>query len=536
LSRLSKYPDMFAWLSRRRETLFRRLAAVSVLLSLFGMYQIGSERGLDHRLGIEAWGRAVVAIAGAFTDKGYALSTAVEDAIYSGGLTDRADILLPLGLQFPENLQMAAVIDTSILKGLAVRNEPSTVRPPAGDDLGLIDFAKLGFALFGPNLRALYLTYFVLLAASICAYFAMYRDDAVCLAVLVLAVAASLLLFASSVFDLTSTTLGSPVNARFLGTLAILPGLHLGAAMVLRLPVSLMRLGLTALQASIFVLACSIRSPAIWLALALLLLALWVGWRKWSFRPLWNLGILSAVFFLHTVYVSTVLNPVFREAGAETHHVFWHTVFYSLTLTPEWKERYAARFDNARNDDISVVATRKYLAQHPLANPADAYDPATHDLKWSVIDSTMRKVFFQILSDDPTFVLSTFLFYNPLSLLRGLGGYLSTVDRLSFPWWIVVASSYFGVAAYLARREADCRALVRVAMALTGAFLVSLGPVLATVAYTATIADQFLMLLLAGSSWVVALMSLGLTRLVSTARISPAGRRDLANSHEEELQ
>src|SRR5262249_18509475 len=144
--------------------------------------------------------------------------------------------------------------------------------------------------------------------------------------------------------------LGAVADPRFLGVLAVVPGLHLCCLMLDEPDPSLKRAALAVLQSVVLIFAFWIRASAIWVIFATILLAVILTIHelrshKFKLLRLWSIGIFAGIWALQTLYVSIVLHPVYKQNGEITHHVLWHSVFYPLQFHPKWNERYAAQFD-----------------------------------------------------------------------------------------------------------------------------------------------------------------------------------------------
>ncbi len=499
------------------------LIALVIAAALFAGFRVGLQRGFDHTIGIEAWGRILFGVGGAVTSMahgghGYVISSEVEAALQDGGLTSVPALLAAHGLTFPANLQDAALIDTAIQRAVRVPVVASTIRGPSGDDPGMIDFVRIAFTLFGYHLRSLYFTYFVLFSLPVVAFLFAFHSRPACLAILAVAVLAHLGVFSSSIFDLTPGTLGSPTNPRFLSVLAIIPGLHLGLAMFLRLPLSWRNVGLAVIQAGMVVLGCWIRSSAVWVPVALLILAVAIAINSRSLRALWSFGLLAAFWLMHGVYLTHGLHPAYRQRGDIPRHPVWHAVFFSLQQHPEWGAKYAPRYGNPTGDDLTMIVAKDYLERHPPRHLDRLYNHATGTLKWTTIESTVRKAFFEFFVSDPKFVLATFFIHKPRLLVTELGAYMVSLGRLSVTSRVLVIAAWLVLVLILVKLDVERHVFTRGSGLLTGMFCVSLLPVLLTVTFRIALADQFFMLVVIVGAWGVALPSCAIDAVVSLAR------------------
>src|SRR5262245_45106973 len=241
--------------------LFPWLAAMIVGLCLLAAFRIGIERDLRDTIGDESWGRILFGVGAAITQMdhggyGYSLSTVVETVLTYGGLTDDPKILAPLGKQFPTNLRDPTLINAAIDKAAKFRwpfNPEEAVRGSGGDDLGFVDYVRLSFLVFGHNIQSLYYTYFLIFGVSAAVFLWTFRSRPAFLMLLVIASVAQIILFSSNLFD--SHNLGSLADPRFLGAIAIIPGLHLGCLLLERSLPTISNLLLAIVQSIILVFA-----------------------------------------------------------------------------------------------------------------------------------------------------------------------------------------------------------------------------------------------------------------------------------------
>jgi hypothetical protein len=532
----------------RRSRFFVLLTVAAVCGTLFASYRIGVDRGFPETIGTGAWGRALFAFGAAIAQMrhggyGYAIPGAIETVLTYSGLTEDAKILANLGTKFPDNLRNPALIDAAIDKAVrfdAPINPDQGVRGSGGDDLGLVDYARLSFGVFGYRLRSLYLAYFAIFAISASAFVYAFRSRPGLLAILVIICAAHVFLFSSSILD--RHNLSAISDPRFLSVLSVIPCLHLACLLVTRSPATPVAITLALLQSIVLVFAIWIRATAIWTIMALSMLALGVAAtellkRRLALRHMWSFGVLLAVWLVHAFWTSIALHPVYREKGEISHHVIWHGIFYQLQFNPQWRERYGAEYDNAVLDELPAVAARKYVTRHPPADPDQVY--LTEDrkyLKVAAAETYVRKAFFEFLASDPKFVLETYLIHIPIKLFFILGpmqisaqstylgihpayvffgpltelvapdwqyvGVLGSLNRNSAVEFMLLCLIFFVLAGFLVTETEDRRLLQRCVLLLTAGFFVSLWPVFPAPDIQ-VVADQYFVLLLALGGWAV---------------------------------
>lgn len=478
---------------------------VAVFVFLFDTFRVGIVRDVHDVLGLHGWGRANFAIGAAITElahgvSGHAISNVVEATLIENGLTNHAPTLARLGVKFPDNLRNAQLIDNAIRKAVAAKGAAGTLRGAGGDDLGFADFAKIGFFLFGYQLIALYLLFFLIQGVSVAVFAAVFRDRPLALCVLLVLVLAQWAVFRSVLLD--ERYMGATSDPRFLSILAMIPGLHLAFVLTEGLRPTSWNIAAIALQACIVAFIVLIRASAVWVpfGLALLGIALLVstGRRAPLLRRcgrLWSLGILLACLVLQQAWLLATLHPVYKEKKELTHHVVWHSFFFALALNPDWNTKYAAQFDHASFDEVPPTAAKKYLLRHPPADPDQVYlTPDRQYLKTQALETYTRKAFVEFLFADPTFVADTFLYYNPSRFLRSL----AELARPTLATGAILAGMALAIAmigATLAMHPALFRSFLAATALLVAALALSSAPIVLTAPSTHVMTDPFTLLI-----------------------------------------
>ena len=517
-----------------RRRVFLLLAIFLVFGALLAAYRIGVDRGFESTIGRETWGRVLFAVGAAITRMdhggyGYTLSTVIETVLTYGGLTDNPKILNELGTKYPDNLRDTNLINSAIDKAARFKfpfNPEQAVRGSGGDDLGFVDYVRVGFLLFGHRLQSLYFAYFLFLGISVAAFIVTFRLRPEYLALLVITCVAHAALFASGLFDSARALLADP---RCLGILAVIPGLHIACLMLSRIRLSVVDQVLAAVQAAILVFAFWIRASAVWVIVGLALVASLIALeelrrhRRLPLARLQSVAILLAVLAAHTLYVVVALHPVYRQKGEISRHVFWHAVFYQLQHHPQWKNKYGAQFDNAIGDQLPQQAAKKYLAKHPSSDP-DIYLTADRSyLTVAAGETYARKAFFDFLINDPIFVFEAAFWYKSKAIADILAEYLGSLFRASAIGYATAAAVFVVVGGALAAGgAAEYGRFAGGVLLLTGAFFVSLLPVVLTTP-AALMVEQYYALLIAFGGWVVLILAVGLRRGMQLAKRARAG-------------
>jgi hypothetical protein len=131
-------------------------------------------------------------------------------------------------------------------------------------ELGLVDYYKLSFRLFGFRIESAFYLYFMLLAFSAAAFILTYWRSPAALAIPILFLSAGIFVIGSEAFD--TTNLRTVANPRFLSTLGLIPGFHILLLMLSGRRAGLLQILLACAQATIFEFALSIRASLLWFA------------------------------------------------------------------------------------------------------------------------------------------------------------------------------------------------------------------------------------------------------------------------------
>jgi hypothetical protein len=469
-------------------------------------------RNLHETIADEAWGRAQFSIGAAITAMahggyGYGMWNPIKTVLEYAGLSGDPAVLAHSGLKFPSNLRNPVLLDNAILRAIQFKapfNPDRDVHGNGGEDVGLVDFVRLSFFLFGFTVTSFYLTYFALVSLSAAAAVVGFRKQPGLLAVFSVIALALALIFMSSVFEPEVIGILDP---RFLSTLAIIPGLHIALVLLWREESSAANVALVLVQCGVLVFAYWIRTTVLWVVLALLVLALALVVREFrksgsgDFRRFWPLGIFGALAVLHFVVVTVALHPVYRTANERPHHGLWHPLLYAQQAHSQWKTKYMSRFDGAKGDELPEVMAKKYLLRHPPSDPGTVYlDPDRKHIRTGVAETYKKRAFLEFFASDPRHVLESFFIYNPWLTLKALWFHLSFFERLPVAWG--VAAAMIVVLAGLLLRAGEERARFRNGMLLcTGAFVLSFPYLFLTAPGYAVVTDQLLLLLALLTGW-----------------------------------
>jgi hypothetical protein len=489
--------------------------AVFIFLFLFFAFRIGLVRDLQDTISDQSWGRVQFAIGSAVTTMrhhgtGYTIAAPVKTVLESAGLTGDPEILKRAGLKFPENLRNPILINSAIKLASEAQwpfNPNSAITGNGGDDIGMVDFVRLSFLLFGFQLLSFYLTYFVVLGISLLLAVVAFRREAGVLAIFSLLTLALVLVFASS---LLRPEIAGILDPRFLSTLAIVPGAHIAFAILGKMPWSRGNAVLLALQCLILVFGYWIRSSALWIVLGLLLLAaiqaIQIARRRQTsdLRSLWPVGLLATVVVAHLLLVSITLHPIYRSANERPYHGLWHAMLYALQFHPEWKVKYAEQYGNGTYDEHPEEVAKNYLLRNPPKDPKDVY--LTEDRKYirtDVSEEIKRKALFEFALSDPKFVAEAYIFSNGRLCAKSIGYHIASLKSIHLIFKFGILLILIVLAIQLRSSKAAMRSFFRANALLTCGFLVSLSYLIFTAPSLAVVGDQLLVFIALTLGWFV---------------------------------
>ena len=430
--------DSKAWLTSCSAFAVALLLLGAMLWTLF-------EKNLVSTLTQQGWTRELYGISAALTKLRFGIGgSAVDQRLFAtlmrSGLTDEPDPAS--GLRYPDNLR-----DAKLLQSALVQAQTIDLPPPrsanaqgeyidligfSGEDTGLGTYAYLAFRAFGVNVPALTYLYFVIVTASLVLYgIGHWRSVGAMAAVVAVTLALYVVVCADFVNFLGSSAFFSSAgidvkDPRLLGTIAAIPVLHL----IVLWTRPRYRLGpldyiVVAMQAAIFAFALQIRSPVIWAVLALLVFWLMIAalalCRGRSLRSLWDWRqsrsalipiTVLAVLLSAQLLAAVTLHPVYRAQGDVPRHMFWQGLLSSLQLEPEWDKKYGASVNNATDDAMPPAVARIAIMKLP-PDQQGQYLNRDGVIKRTALEKFSRLRFFDILRNDPKFVVHAFFIDKP---------------------------------------------------------------------------------------------------------------------------
>jgi len=321
---------------------------------------------------------------------GYAAHGRVHAALQKGGLTVYPQFLRPLGLSHPGNMTDPKLIDRVLqnatrLTGITgnVKFGDRTLVLVQAEDLGMVDYYKLSFRLFGFTIEGFYYTYWLLLAVSAALFIiCFWRSPAFLLTLNVLLMAHFLAItyVVLGFPDAPPLLIGNVHDGRFLSVLGIIPALHLMFLFLGDRSSNPRIILATVLQTDLLVFVAMLRGTGLWFVLALfgviafnMVLRAVRGWSRHSMRVYfqqtlpWPVLLFVVSFAAASLYQQMARNPAY-DVLDEGHpgHLFWHSIFYGFTYDGDWQGRFADAYDNKAGDDLPIHAAELYVASMGL--------------------------------------------------------------------------------------------------------------------------------------------------------------------------
>lgn len=448
------------------------LMALALAL-LAAAYSTGVSKGLagkiNHGAVHDVWAMGIAISDGFYgLHKGYIGQPEVLDVL--------REVILPDGLlattegnlkaaQDPKiieaGMQMATMLDK---KEFTPYNEPYA-RPffvNWGEDSGQADWYQLSFFLYGYHATAMYNLYFTLFTASMLVFFFQHRRNFWAIASLTALTGTFWTLFYLDTFAIFSVP--SVNSNRFMGTMVVIPTLHILLLLQQKRKLSRLELVGLLLQATLISFMVSMRKSAQW---AILLVWAWViadlaiyclrqkVWQgKWQamrahYRP-WVHAL--AVFFLFTSGYNFVRlqmhNDIYFTDCMQPYRFTWHSAFLGFNTHPNWQKVAPDYLKGLNGDGIGwTAAEHRYRQTTPcweyICQNTGFYPSGLHD-------TLMRKEFLSFARHHPGFMAELYFWYKPKKLLGHVTHSLSLIPLLAY-----LALPFAALSGFFAGRRFD---------------------------------------------------------------------------------
>ncbi|MBL6613429.1 MAG: hypothetical protein ISP49_00680 [Reyranella sp.] len=480
------------------------LLAVLIILAVFAM---GVRRGMDGVIAVgkseqTAWAVAISEMV--YGLDGYVAHAAVIDTIIQrirGGTSGPGDP------NFEKNIANPDLLNAAISAALSLGPQPEgfvserSLRTMVDDDIGIVDYDKIAFALFGFRVQSLYYLFFVILSLSTSVFLLQYWRRPMAQVLLLCNLVAFWLELHTAMF---TPHMPSLWGMRHGSTLAILPTWHVALLMAYRTRLSWSAAMLGLIQIAIIVFAIRICGSAGWTVIFLAALAAFFAFQLWrntqpGERSLgtiakaalkWPFVLLLIGLAANKLYTDAKLHPAYFTDDIMPYHGAWHSAYLGIIVSPTL---VAATGDPKRpwGDAVGYAAALQYLRKKSfIATEGEYFSPWTHTYKMRLHDRTMKSLYLDLVSEYPFTTVALYVYWKPLHLRHVVEYLLAGVPPET--WVIaVVAFLLLGVTAALMNRLNRTDVLVTMALALAAVLFASI-PSIWAYASVDTVADAVL--------------------------------------------
>lgn len=270
------------------------------------------------------------------------------------------------------------------------------------EDLGIVDFYKISFQVFGYHVDSFVSMYYLLYLISLLAFCKYYFFDIGRLnLILVIAMAHCVIVYALPTVGNDLTTV---FNRRFLPILSIIPTLHLLLAVLDNKKVTRQRAFLLMVQIFIISFIFHCRSAAAYPIFVILTTAGWVlirnngyFWALLKYPVGREIGfilvclLISIFSFKSYVYVHS--DPNYSKV--KTGHLFWHPAYLGLSAHPDAKDRYGIEL----NDIVTVDLVKRLTKERFGTDDWESFGDDRY------FESVIKGEYIRILKSDPSYVV-----------------------------------------------------------------------------------------------------------------------------------
>ena len=413
--------------------LFAAVSTILAALIIYSIFTTGVRRGMDH-----------VVSFGPQTEQ-HAMTIAISElrqglGSYIGYTSTLEELqkLMNRGAEGPNDPKLLPNLSNGDLINEAIANAVASVpRVPAFiaygdlitmvyDDIGIVDYIKIAFSVFGFKIQSLYYLFFTLLSLSSAALLVQYWRKPVAQAVLLASLFAFVLELQTSIFNADVPTFW---GLRHCSTLALVPLWHLAFLLLYRVRLSPSAVVLAALQVAIAVLAIKTRGSTLWVVIFLAVLTAFLAfgvWRRSSpderstiglmkSLAMWPLILMLAGLLADKLYTDSRLHPAYFTDDIMPYHGAWHSAYLGIVASPSFPEgqpMLTRGWDRGGYD-----AALAYLkAKGFIATEAQYVSPWTNTYKMRLHDRTMRSAYLELVSNNPFKTLALYAYWKPVHI------------------------------------------------------------------------------------------------------------------------
>ncbi len=428
------------------------VTAILAAIIIFALFTTGVRRGMDGAIALAeseqtAWAVAISEMV--YGLDSYVAHTAVVDTIIQGVRNGTGG---PGDPNFRESATNPDVLNAALAAALVLGPQAEgfvaqgSLTTMLYDDIGIVDYDKIAFSLFGFRVQSLYYLFFVILSLSTVAFLLQFWGKPVAQALLLCNLAAFWLELNAAFF---SPDMPSFWGMRHASTLAILPMWHLALLLVGRTRLSLSAVVLAAVQVAILVFAIRMRGSAAWTAIFLASVSVFLAFQFWhSLQPgqaspaklaravlKWPFVLLLIGLATGKIYTDAKLHPAYFTDDIMPYHGAWHSAYLGMFVSPTlWAT--TGKDGKEWGDAVGYAIALKYLREKGfIAKEADYISPWTRTYKMRLHDRTMRAIYLDVVQEYPFTTLGLYLYLKP----RWLRAFVApTLRQIPEGFWAVV--------------------------------------------------------------------------------------------------
>jgi hypothetical protein len=296
-----------------------------------------------------------------------------------------------------------------------------------GTSVGMIDFLKISYGLFGYKAESQYYLYTFLFLLPIVIYLLTFYNNINYIIILCLYLISYNIIVSTSVVAFETV-----IGVRFFPLLTILPIIYLFLIITQNVNLSIKHIFYTSIQAGILLFSFHIRSHSRYHFIVLfLILIFWAAIRcinKYKLNKkiyfalsrlkVWPFYIVIVFFVAWFIYVD-FLRPA-SPTDKESVYPIWHQIFIGLGGHPNALERYGITFSDATGLKyaIKLNASKGINIDYGLAvnEIVQGIYPSSQNFYFTgrKYEELIRSAYFRILLNDPVFVLYSYVHKIPL--------------------------------------------------------------------------------------------------------------------------
>ena len=293
-----------------------------------------------------------------------------------------------------------------------------------GDDIGIVEFIKKAFKVYGLSYSSIHWMFFTYILASIIVFlFVFYKNP---LAIITMS-CAILGLAATIPLLLLSDQLCTVIDPRFMGSLALFPLIHLAfSAIKQAFDAKLCIAG--AIQSSIIVSVIHIRSSTLWALICLGIMsavAVFLLGKKQN-KNVKNIALLSwplilclFIFGASKVGQKLSLNKEYFSSTTNSHIVY-HNVLIGFCLHPTLAKKYSLALDDGTNYHLVKRNLDQKGESAKYKGVLEFKDNGTfvQVLDWRAYEYLARDMILEIIAENPRQVAELLFYYKPRNAIN----------------------------------------------------------------------------------------------------------------------